>query len=190
LISTAGEAPAEGGFQVGGGHVRRLGLQGVDHLDAHQFAGTHHPLRAGDFRAYKVLNHQHLPEVRACMAAVGIKGELAFVPQSAPMVRGIFATAQFPLPAGIEVGALRAHYEAFYKDRFFVRVVDGSPRVAATTGSAFADLGMAARHGHAAVMVALDNLGKGMAAQAVQNLNLALGQPEWTGLKVAGASPA
>jgi N-acetyl-gamma-glutamyl-phosphate reductase len=111
------------------------------------------------------------------------------------MVRGIFATAQFPLPAGIEVGALRAHYEAFYKDRFFVRIVDGSPRVAATTGSAFADLGVAAhaghhgKSGHAAVMVALDNLGKGMAAQAVQNLNLALGLPEWTGLRSAGTSP-
>jgi N-acetyl-gamma-glutamyl-phosphate reductase len=137
-----------------------------------------------------MLSHQHEAEVLRTLAAEGWEAPLSFVPQSAPMVRGIFAVAQFPLPAGIEVGALRAHYEAFYKDRFFVRVVDGSPRVAATTGSAFADLGMAARHGHAAVMVALDNLGKGMAAQAVQNLNLALGQPEWTGLKVAGASPA
>jgi N-acetyl-gamma-glutamyl-phosphate reductase len=151
---------------------------------------THHPSRAHDFRAYKMLSHQHEAEVLRTLAAEGWEAPLSFVPQSAPMVRGIFAVAQFPLPAGIEVGALRAHYEAFYKDRFFVRVVDGSPRVAATTGSAFADLGMAARHGHAAVMVALDNLGKGMAAQAVQNLNLALGQPEWTGLKVAGASPA
>ena len=54
--------------------------------------------------------------------------------------------------------------------------------MAATTGSAFADIGVAARNGHGAVLVALDNLGKGMAAQAVQNLNLALGLPEWTGL--------
>jgi N-acetyl-gamma-glutamyl-phosphate reductase len=61
--------------------------------------------------------------------------------------------------------------------------------VAATTGSAFADIGVAARNGHGAVMVALDNLGKGMAAQAVQNLNLALGLPEWTGLKAAGTYP-
>jgi N-acetyl-gamma-glutamyl-phosphate reductase len=105
------------------------------------------------------------------------------------MVRGIFATAQFPLPAGIELGALRAQFEDFYKDRFFVRIVEGSPRVAATTGSAFADLGVAARNGHGAVLVALDNLGKGMAAQAVQNLNLALGLPEWTGLKAAGTYP-
>ncbi|GLH68327.1 N-acetyl-gamma-glutamyl-phosphate reductase [Geothrix edaphica] len=150
---------------------------------------THHPTRATDFRAYKMLSHQHEAEVLRTLALEGWEAPLSFVPQSAPMVRGIFATAQFPLPAGIEPSALRARYEDFYKGRFFVRVVDGSPRVAATTGSAFADIGVAARHGHGAVMVALDNLGKGMAAQAVQNLNLALGLPEWTGLRVAGGYP-
>jgi N-acetyl-gamma-glutamyl-phosphate reductase len=150
---------------------------------------THHPTRANDFRAYKMLGHQHEAEVLRTLATEGWEAPLSFVPQSAPMVRGIFATAQFPLPAGIEPGALRAHYESFYKDRFFVRMVDGSPRVAATTGSAFADIGVAARNGHGAVLVALDNLGKGMAAQAVQNLNLALGLPEWMGLKTAGTYP-
>ena len=150
---------------------------------------THHPTRANDFRAYKMLHHQHEAEVLRTLAMEGWKVPLSFVPQSAPMVRGIFAVAQFPLPAGIEPGALRALFEDFYRDRFFVRIVDSSPRVAATTGSAFADIGVAARHGHGAVMVALDNLGKGMAAQAVQNLNLALGLPEWTGLKVAGTYP-
>ena len=156
---------------------------------------AHHPTRAHDFRAYKMLGHPHEAEVLRTLAVEGWEASLSFVPQSAPMVRGIFATAQFPLDAGIEVGALRAHYEAFYKGRFFVRIVEGSPRVAATTGSAFADLGVAAHAGHhgkpgsAAVMVALDNLGKGMATQAAQNLNLSLGLPEWTGLRVAGPYP-
>ncbi len=150
---------------------------------------THHPTRANDFRAYKVLGHQHEAEVLRTLAAAGWEAPLSFVPQSAPMVRGIFATAQFPLPSGVDAAALKAHFEAFYKGRFFVRMVDGSPRVAATTGSAFADIAVAARHGHGVVMVALDNLGKGMATQAVQNLNLALGLPEWTGLKAAGGWP-
>ena len=150
---------------------------------------THHPTRANDFRAYKALNHQHEAEVLRTLATVGWDAPLSFVPQSAPMVRGIFATAQFPLPEGMDEATLRAHYAAFYRDRFFVRFVDGSPRVAATTGSAFADIGVAARNGHGAVMVALDNLGKGMAAQAVQNLNLALGLPEATGLKLVGGWP-
>jgi len=150
---------------------------------------THHPTRASDFRAYKILNHQHEAEVLRTLTTAGWEAPLSFVPQSAPMVRGIFATAQFPLPAGVDEVTLRAHYTAFYRDRFFVRMVEGSPRVAATTGSAFADIGVAARHGHGAVMVALDNLGRGMAAQAVQNLNLALGLPEWTGLKAASTFP-
>ena len=150
---------------------------------------THHPSRAHDFKAYKILGHQHEAEVLRTLAAAGWEAPLSFVPQSAPMVRGIFATAQFPLPSGVDAAALKAHFEAFYKGRFFVRMVDGSPRVAATTGSAFADIAVAARHGHGVVMVALDNLGKGMATQAVQNLNLALGLPEWTGLKAAGGWP-
>ena len=151
---------------------------------------THHPTRANDFRAYKVLGHQHEAEVLRTLATAGWQAPLSFVPQSAPMVRGIFATIQFPLPAGIEYGALRAHFENFYKGRFFVRVVDGTPRVAATVGSAFADLAVAAKGSHGVVLVALDNLGKGMATQAVQNLNLALGLPEWTGLRAAGGWPA
>ena len=151
---------------------------------------THHPTRANDFRAYKVLGHQHEAEVLRTLASAGWQAPLSFVPQSAPMVRGIFATIQFPLPAGIEYGALRAHFENFYKGRFFVRVVDGTPRVAATVGSAFADLAVAAKGSHGVVLVALDNLGKGMATQAVQNLNLALGLPEWTGLRAAGGWPA
>ena len=151
---------------------------------------THHPTRAHDFRAYKMLGHQHEAEVLRTLSRAGWEAPLSFVPQSAPMVRGIFATAQFPLPAGMETAALRAHFEAFYRDRFFVRIVDGSPRVAATTGSAFADIGVVARNGHGAVMVALDNLGKGMASQAVQNLNLSLGLSEWTGLRMAGGWPS
>lgn len=151
---------------------------------------THHPTRANDFRAYKMLGHQHEAEVLRTLASAGWEAPLSFVPQSAPMVRGIFATAQFPLPAGMGAEALRAHFEAFYRERFFVRMVEGSPRVAATAGSAFADISVAAKGPHGAVMVALDNLGKGMAAQAVQNLNLALGLPEWTGLKSAGGYPA
>ncbi len=151
---------------------------------------THHPTRANDFRAYKVLGHQHEAEVLRTLATAGWQAPLSFVPQSAPMVRGIFATIQFPLPAGIEYGALRVHFENFYKGRFFVRVVDGTPRVAATVGSAFADLSVAAKGSHGVVLVALDNLGKGMATQAVQNLNLALGLPEWTGLRAAGGWPA
>lgn len=150
---------------------------------------THHPSRALDFRAYKPLTHQHLPEVEGMMAACGIRGRLAFLPHSAPLVRGIFASVQFALPEGLDARTLKARAEATCAGQPFLRWVEGSPRVAAVAGSAFADLGVAADAHSGAVMVALDNLGKGMATQAIQNLNLALGLPEDQGLRFAGRFP-
>jgi len=152
-------------------------------------AGTHHPLRANDFRAYKVLNHQHLAEVRAGMAACGIQGELAFVPQSAPMVRGIFATLQFALPEGLTQAGLQARAQTVFQDAPLVRLVSDSPRVGAVAGSPFCDLSVAARGGSGVVLAAIDNLGKGMASQAVQSMNLALGLPETLGLLIPARYP-
>jgi N-acetyl-gamma-glutamyl-phosphate reductase len=68
--------------------------------------------------------------------------------------------------------------------------VEESPRVSAVIGSNFADIGIAQDERSAAIMVALDNLGKGMASQAVQSMNIALGLPETTGLWSAGRFPA
>ncbi|HNX30059.1 MAG TPA: N-acetyl-gamma-glutamyl-phosphate reductase [Holophaga sp.] len=152
--------------------------------------GTHHPLRAQDFRAYKVLAHQHLPEVHMAMEACAVEGDLAFVPQSAPMVRGIFATLMFPLPGDLDAKALQARAQVAFQDCPFVRLVEDSPRVTAVAGSNFADLSVAAKGGAGVVLVALDNLCKGMASQAVQNMNLALGLPETEGLRIAGRYPA
>jgi LysW-gamma-L-alpha-aminoadipyl-6-phosphate/LysW-L-glutamyl-5-phosphate reductase len=152
--------------------------------------GTHHPLRAQDFRAYKILGHQHQPEVHMAMAACAVQGTLAFVPQSAPMVRGIFATLLFPLPEGLGAKALQTRAELAFQDCPFVRLVEESPKVTAVTGSNFADISVAAKDGSGVVLVALDNLCKGMASQALQNMNLALGLPETEGLRIAGRYPA
>ena len=154
--------------------------------------GTHHPLRAQDFRAYKVLGHQHGAEITRLLDAGGSRGyHLAFVPQSAPMVRGIFATVQFrPAPAlKMDASALRARIEAAFTSAPFVRLMEESPRVGAVAGSNFCDIGWQYRDGNVAVMSALDNLVKGMAGQAVQNMNLALGLPETAGLLQAGTYP-
>lgn len=148
---------------------------------------THHPTRANDFRAYKPLKHQHVPEIGAMMKNCDIRGQLAFVPQSGPFVRGIFATLQFAAPASID---LAARVTETFADEPFVRQVEGSPRLAAVTGSNFADISVAADERSAAIMLALDNLGKGMASQAVQSMNIALGLPEMTGLWSAGRFPA
>ena len=149
---------------------------------------THHPTRANDFRAYKVLAHQHEGEVRRTLAEEGAAMEFALVPHSAPLVRGIFATLTFRAP-GLSRDTLRDAFVARYDTARFVRLVDGTPRVAAVVGSNFADIAVEARAGSACVMIAIDNLVKGMAGQAVQNLNIACGWPEDLGLAIAGAFP-
>ena len=171
------------------GWMAATGATGSSGSGASPSEGTHHPLRANDFRAYKPLAHQHLPEVLAGMDALGIQGRLAFVPQSAPMVRGIFVTLQFPLPGGMTQATLQARALEAFQDAPLVRLVPNSPRVSAVAGSAFCDLSVAARDGSGVILTAIDNLGKGMAAQAVQCMNLALGLPEAHGLKMPGRYP-
>lgn len=143
---------------------------------------THHPTRANDFRAYKILTHHHTAEVEMAMAACNINGTLGFVPHSGPFVRGIFATIQFGNGNSLHPSALHARVVSAFDNCPFVRVVEGSPRVAAVAGTNFADIAVAGNESSSAVMVAIDNLGKGMAGQAVQAMNIALGIPETTAL--------
>jgi N-acetyl-gamma-glutamyl-phosphate reductase len=143
---------------------------------------THHPSRANDFRAYKILTHHHTAEVEMAMVACNIDGKLGFVPHSGPFVRGIFVTLQFENVNGLRLSALHARAASAFNDCPFVRIVEGSPRVAAVAGTNFADVGVATNENSSAIMVAIDNLGKGMAGQALQAMNVALGLPETTAL--------
>ena len=152
-------------------------------------AGTHHPTRANDFRAYKILAHQHNAEVKMAMAACDIRGELSFVPHSAPFVRGIFATLQFQLPHDWSGRSLHERAAAAFEWCPFIRLVETSPRVAAVAGTNFVDVSVASDAQSAAIMVAIDNLGKGMAGQAVQSMNIALDLPETTALRIPGRYP-
>ena len=153
---------------------------------------THHPTRANDFRAYKVLGHQHEMEITRLLDAEKTSGySLAFVPHSAPLVRGIFATVQLHPPAalGLNAKTLRKRYEDFYSDAPFVRLVEDTPRVAAVVGSNFCDIAVHEKNGNVVLMTALDNLVKGMAGQAVQNMNIVSGSNESIGLLLAGLYP-
>lgn len=151
---------------------------------------THHPSRSNDYRAYKILNHQHMAEVEQLLETVGWGHmHVSFVPHSAPMVRGILATLQFRMPDGMYGEDLRTLFLKSYSETRFIRMVEGSPRVAAVVGSNFADIGIAVHDGYGAVLVALDNLLKGMAGQAIQNMNLCLGFPEEEGLWFVGGYP-
>src|SRR5215831_18174374 len=79
-------------------------------------AGTHHPTRANDFRAYKILTHHHVAEVEMAMAACNIHGTLGFVPHSGPFVRGIFATIQFGNGSRVPSSALHAGVVSAFDD--------------------------------------------------------------------------
>lgn len=145
--------------------------------------GTHHPERFLNLKAYKPLQHQHLPEI---VGALGGAARVDFVPHSAPISRGIHVTAFAPLKPSAGPEAVTATLREAYQDEPFVRLVPEPPEVRAVVGSNFADVHATTGDGVAVVTVAIDNLGKGMAGTAVQNLNLLLGLPETTGLRLPG----
>lgn len=150
--------------------------------------GTHHPERFGNFKSYKPLAHQHLPEIVQCLATRADAPRIDLVAQSAPIARGIAVTAFVPVPEGSEAAAadvLRGAYEG----EPFVRVVPGTPELRGVVGSNMADVGVAEGSGLVCVFVAIDNLLKGMAGTAVQNVNLLFGLPESTGLQTPGVGP-
>jgi LysW-gamma-L-alpha-aminoadipyl-6-phosphate/LysW-L-glutamyl-5-phosphate reductase len=159
-------------------------------------AGTHHPSRAGNLKTYKPLEHQHVPEIVQTLADAGGKGvELRFVPVSAPLTRGIFASCFVELDASLDASKLAAMYDELYAREAFVRRPRKRlPEVVAVAGSNYAEVGFAlgpVAHGKRTVTVfsAIDNLIKGGAGQAIQNMNLVLGCDEKASLEDVGNWP-
>jgi N-acetyl-gamma-glutamyl-phosphate reductase len=162
--------------------------------------GTHHPVRALNLKTYKPLEHQHTPEILQTLADAGAGDvSLRFVPISAPLSRGIFATVFVELDASLESsdpGRIDSLYRDTYAGEPFVRVVSGSryPEVAAVSGSNHVEVGYAVgepAHGTRTVtcFAALDNLIKGGAGQAIQNMNIMLGLDEKDSLNDPGSWP-
>jgi N-acetyl-gamma-glutamyl-phosphate reductase len=138
-------------------------------------------------RAYKVLSHQHEPEVVRDLERAGGAGfEIAMVPQSGPFARGIFTVAHARVDESVDVAAL---YAERYRDEFFVRVREGTPTLRHVARTNFCDIAVHRRGGRVVVLSAIDNLGKGMAGQAIQNLNLVFGLDETAGLRTPGGNP-
>src|SRR5882762_2593098 len=153
-------------------------------------ANTHHPQRMNSFYAYKPFTHQHVPEIEQELHAIGDwTSELVFMSHSLPVSRGIFASIYVETKAEIVEQQLRALFAEFYRDSFFVRLVDGSPDINWVKTTNFCDLGFAARGRSVVVFSAIDNLVKGAAGQAVQNMNLMFGLDEKTGLMLVGTNP-
>jgi N-acetyl-gamma-glutamyl-phosphate reductase common form len=177
------------------GVVHVVGMTGSSGSGVAPSAGTHHPVRAVNIKPYKVLEHQHTPEILETLAAAGAPFvELRFVPVSAPLARGILVTSFVELPAEVDAADLTALYGSAFADEPFVRFVrDRLPEVAAVAGANYAEVGftLAPSSGTRtlAVVSALDNLIKGGAGQAIQSMNLMLGLPETASLEDPGPWP-
>ncbi len=167
----------------------------------------------GDYRAYRIIGHQHVPEIAQILGGQAADGEagrrgagpnggpsagvdslpdvesLVFVPHLLPVRRGILVTAHARLRAGVPAGRALEVLEAAYAGEPFVEVRAAAEEVTlrSAVGTNRCVIGVAAaaarRGGRLVVLSAIDNLLKGAAGQAVQNLNLAFGLEESAGLE-------
>jgi LysW-gamma-L-alpha-aminoadipyl-6-phosphate/LysW-L-glutamyl-5-phosphate reductase len=178
------------------GPISSVGITGSSGAGVTPTATTHHPIRANNLRTYRPLLHQHAPEIEDTLIAAGAREiELSFVPVSAPLARGILATSFARVPASVSEAALARIYTDAYASEPFVRMpAKRLPEVVAVAGSNYAEVGVVPGASDGATRVvtlfsALDNLIKGGAGQAIQNMNLMLGLDETCALTDPGAYP-
>lgn len=142
-------------------------------------------------KAYKVATHRHTSEIEQELSHVANKPiMLSFTPHLVPQKRGILATIYMNLTKPATAQEVWNIYNDFYKDEYFVRVkaLGELPETKHVAGSNFVDIGVCVdtRLNRAVIVSAIDNIVKGAAGQAVQNMNLMFGLDEKTGLDFAG----
>ncbi len=153
-------------------------------------ANTHHPQRINSFYAYKPFTHQHVPEIEQHLRRLGtFDNGLTFMTHSLPVSRGIFASCYVETKDAMSANDLAQMYREFYAGSFFVRMVDGSPDINWVKNTNFCDIAVHASDNRVVVFSAIDNIIKGAAGQAVQNMNLMFGLDETTGLIFTGGNP-
>jgi len=179
------------------GAIETVGITGSSGSGVVPSAGTHHPTRAVNLRTYKPLDHQHIPEIVETLLLAGAKDDLQlrFVPVSAPLSRGIFATSFAHVDQSVTADRIKAIYQDFYENEPFVRVPKKRlPEVAAVSGSNYVEVGVQpgdVTDGKRVVACfsVTDNLIKGGAGQAIQSMNLMLGLDERLTLEDPGSWP-
>ncbi len=147
-----------------------------------------------NFKPYKVGNHRHQPEmVEQLERVAGIAPQLLFVPHLLPVNRGILSSIYLPLSRDVAAAEIEEAFNRAYADETFVRILPAGelPTLGGVRGSNYCDIGyvLAADKRSLILFSAIDNLVKGAAGQAVQNMNLMLGLPEVTGLKTVSLQP-
>lgn len=147
-----------------------------------------------NIKAYGVATHRHTPEIEEQLSYVsGQKVTLNFTPHLIPMNRGILITAYAKVKPGTTKEQIRKVYEEAYKNEYFVRFLDDGvcPETKWVEGSNFVDVNVKLdeRTGRVIMMGAMDNITKGAAGQAVQNMNLMFGLDEAEGLRLVPMVP-
>ncbi|MCH5253017.1 MAG: N-acetyl-gamma-glutamyl-phosphate reductase [Lachnospiraceae bacterium] len=147
-----------------------------------------------NIKAYGVTSHRHTPEIEEQLGyASGQKVTLNFTPHLIPMNRGILITAYASYKEGVTKEQIRQAYEEAYQDEYFVRVLEEGvcPETKWVEGSNFVDVNVKVdERTHRVIMMgAMDNITKGAAGQAVQNMNLLFGLEETEGLKLVPMMP-
>lgn len=145
-------------------------------------------------KAYGVGTHRHTPEIEEQLSyAAGKPVTISFTPHLVPMNRGILVTAYASLNGKVTEEEARAVYEKYYQNEYFVRLLEPGavPQTRWVEGSNFADVNFKIdpRTNRVVMMGAIDNMVKGAAGQAIQNMNLMFGLPENTGLMMPPVFP-
>lgn len=148
----------------------------------------------GGFKAYKVGKHRHTPEIEQELNFLaGEKFAISFTPHLLPVKRGILSTIYANLKKEVTLPELHSLYSSFYTGEKFVRICQpGSlPNISSICGSNFCDIGLTIdpRTKRVIIISAIDNLIKGAAGQAVQNMNIICNLKEDTGLQMAPLYP-
>jgi len=160
---------------------------------------THYSEANEDVSAYALEGHRHLPEIiqELKLLCPQQPPSVTFIPHLIPMTRGILTTGYATLsPGKVAAGEkgkeeLKNLYLDFYKDKPFVKIVESSPHTKHTWGNNLCHIyPIIDRRGEKLIVIScLDNLVKGAAGQAIQNMNLMLGLPETTGLEALAVYP-
>lgn len=153
---------------------------------------THFPDVFGNFSAYGLRNHRHTPEIQTSLERYsGDKTEILFTPHLIPIDRGILTTTYSTPKRQLDEKFIEDTLFSFYEKEHFVRVVDDPPNVKNVRGSNYCDIYVTydERTNKIVTVSTIDNLVKGAAGQAVQNMNIMFGHIERTGLDLTPLSP-
>ncbi|MFD0961879.1 N-acetyl-gamma-glutamyl-phosphate reductase [Paenibacillus chungangensis] len=156
--------------------------------------GTHYSELNENFKAYKVNKHQHIPEIEMVLGdAAGVPVVTTFTTHLVPMTRGIMSTMYATIQGDRSLSDFIGLYKQFYEGRSFVRIrPEGQwPATKEVWGSNYCDIGFAVdeRTNRVTIVSVIDNLVKGAAGQAIQNMNVMMGWDETLGLQFVPAYP-